>query len=183
MLENDKQVSSDLATIILVLVYVGQLFSGPIFGNLGDKQYKRSENGRLKLILTCLVVGSILYIIAYSLTFTVVDTVVLVVFIILLCIGAFFFGGIDPLTQVTLGEINPPQTRTTIFSINYLAYAYGRSISIFLVGTIFIFSGNVYQLAYIIVSFILLASSLFFIPLLKSLPKDLQSIKEKQRKK
>ncbi|MHA1488708.1 MAG: MFS transporter [Promethearchaeota archaeon] len=182
MLKTDKQLSSSVATYILIIIYISQLFSGPIFGNLGDKQYEKNKNGRLKLVLICITCGSILYIFAYSLIFTIADTFLLIIFIIILFVGAFFFGGIDPLTQVTLGEINPPQIRATIFSINYLAYTYGRSVSIFLLGFFFVIFGNVYQPGYIIASFILLGCSLFLVPIMRTLPKDLKMIKENQLK-
>ncbi len=130
MLKNDFMLSSGLATIFLILVFSSQVVSGPLFGKMGDKKRQTDKNGRMKIVLICLIGGSSLYIIAYSLTFISTDFIVAFIFIAIVYIGAFLFGGIDPLTQATLGETNPPQIRSTIYSLNYLAYTFGRRISL-----------------------------------------------------
>ncbi|MHA1107402.1 MAG: MFS transporter, partial [Promethearchaeota archaeon] len=125
MLKNDFLLPSFLATIFLILVFSSQVISGPFFGKMGDKKRQTDKNGRIKIVLVCLIGGSCLYIIAYSLTFISTDIIVAFIFIAIIYIGAFLFGGVDPLTQATLGEINPPQIRSTIYSLNYLAYTFG----------------------------------------------------------
>jgi MFS family permease len=176
MLKNDFMLSSSLATIFLILVFSSQVVSGPLFGRMGDKKRQTDKNGRMKIVLICLIGGSSLYIIAYSLTFISTDFIVAFIFIAIIYIGAFLFGGIDPLTQATLGETNPPQIRSTIYSLNYLAYTFGRSISLLILGQLFLHFNNQYSPGYLILSIMALSCSLLLIPILKYLPKDIEKI-------
>ena len=176
MLKNDFDLSSTLATFVLILVFGSQVPAGPLFGKWGDKKYETEKKGRMKVVLTCLLSGSTLYIIAYSLFFISTELPIIIIFVILTIGGAFLFGGIDPLTQATLG-INPPQIRSTIYSINYLTYTFGRSISLLLLGQFFISFNNFYSPGYLILSIMALICSLTLIPILKILPQDIESIK------
>jgi len=176
MLKNDFGLSSSLATIFLILVFSSQVVSGPLFGKMGDKKRQTDKNGRMKIVLICLIGGSSLYIIAYSLTFISTDFIVAFIFIAIIYIGAFLFGGIDPLTQATLGETNPPQIRSTIYSLNFLAYTFGRSISLLILGQLFLHFNNQYSPGYLILSIMALSCSLLLIPILKYLPKDIEKI-------
>ncbi|MFX0174671.1 MAG: MFS transporter [Candidatus Hodarchaeota archaeon] len=180
MLKNDYSLSSTLATIFLIIVFGSQVPSGPLFGKIGDKKREESKVGRIKVILICLISGSIIYIIGYSLIFISKEPVIAFIFLIFAFIGAFLFGGIDPLTQATLGEINPPQIRSTIYSVNYLAYSIGRSISLLLLGQLFLIFNNQYSPGYLILSIMALISSICLIPILKLLPDDI--VKMKSRK-
>ncbi|MHA1374501.1 MAG: MFS transporter [Promethearchaeota archaeon] len=176
MLKNDFLLPSSLATIFLILVFSSQVVSGPYFGKIGDKKRQTDKKGRIKVVLVCLIGGSSLYIIAYSLTFISTDIIVAFIFIAIIYIGAFLFGGVDPLTQATLGEINPPQIRSTIYSLNYLAYTFGRSISLLILGLLFLHFNNQYSPGYLILSIMALSCSLLLIPILKYLPKDIDKI-------
>ncbi len=176
MLKNDFDLTSTIATLVLILVFGSQVPAGPLFGKWGDKKYETEKKGRMKVVLICLLSGSILYIIAYSLFFISTELPFIIMFIILTIGGAFLFGGIDPLTQATLG-INPPQIRSTIYSINYLTYTFGRSISLLLLGQFFIIFNNFYSPGYLILSIMALLCSLTLIPILKTLPRDIENIK------
>ena len=177
---NDFSLSSTLATIFLIIVFGSQVPSGPIFGKLGDKKRKIDNNGRIKVVLTCLLFGSLLYIIAYSITFISKDIFTAFIFLGITFFGAFLFGGIDPLTQATLGEINPPQIRSTIYSLNYLAYSFGRSISLLILGQLFLVFNSQYTPGYFILSIMALACTLILVPILKFLPRDIKNIKSKE---
>jgi MFS family permease len=177
MLKNDYLLSSTLATVFLIIVFGGQVPSGPIFGKVGDKKYQKDKNGRMKVVLICLLSGSISYVIAYSIFFIANNLTIAIVFLIITFIGAFLFGGIDPLTQATLGEINPPQIRSTIYSINYLTYSFGRSISLLILGQMFLLFNNIYSPGYLVLSIMALTCSLCLIPILKLLPQDIDKLK------
>lgn len=178
MLKKDYDLSSTLATFFMILVFGSQVPSGPLFGKLGDKKYKIDKNGRIKIVLYCLIGGSVFYIIAYSLYFISNELSIAIVFLALSFVGAFLFGGIDPLTQATLGEINPPQIRSTIYSLNYLAtITFGRSISLLLLGQFFLIFNNHYSPGYFILSIMALSCILLLIPILKFLPRDIENIK------
>lgn len=176
MLKNDFKLPSFLATIFLILVFSSQVVSGPLFGKMGDKKRQTDKKGRIKVVLFCLIGGSSLYIIAYLLTFVSTELIVALIFIAIIYIGAFLFGGIDPLTQATLGETNPPQIRSTIYSLNFLAYTFGRSISLLILGQLFLHFNNQYSPGYLILSIMALSCSLLLIPILKYLPKDIEKI-------
>ena len=175
MLKNDYHFSSSIATFFLIVVFGSQMISGPIIGDLADKKIKTDKNGRIKYVLICLVIGSISYIIGFCLIFSSNNVIMLIIFFIFVLIGAFFFGGIDPLTQATLGDIGPPQIRSTIYSLNFLAYTFGRSLSILLLAYLFLGYGNLYRPGYVILSIMALISSLFVFILLNTLPKDLDA--------
>ncbi len=178
MLKKDYDLSSTLATFFMILVFGSQVPSGSLFGKLGDKKYEIDKNGRIKIVLYCLIGGSVFYIIAYSLYFISNEISIAIVFLALSFVGAFLFGGIDPLTQATLGEINPPQIRSTIYSLNYLAtITFGRSISLLLLGQFFLIFNNHYSPGYFILSIMALSCILLLIPILKFLPRDIENIK------
>lgn len=177
---NDFSLNSTLATTFLIIVFGSQVPSGPIFGKLGDKKRTTNSIGRIKIASICLLFGSILYIIAYSISFISKDIFVAFVFLGITFCGAFLFGGIDPLTQATLGEINPPQIRSTIYSLNYLAYSFGRSISLLILGQLFLAFNNQYIPGYFILSVMALICTLFLIPIMQFLPKDIENIKSKE---
>lgn len=179
MLKNDYGISSSLATVFLILVFGSQIPAGPFFGKWGDKKYQTDNKGRFKVVLLCLTSGSILYIAAYTLFFISTELPFVILFIILTIGGAFLFGGIDPLTQATLG-INPPQVRSTIYSINYLTYTFGRSISLLLLGQFFIIFNDFYSPGYLILSIIALSCSIFIYPIFKLLPLDIENMKSKE---
>ncbi len=177
---NDFSLNSTLATTFLIIVFGSQVPSGPIFGKLGDKKRTTNSIGRIKIASICLLFGSILYIIAYLISFISKDIFVAFVFLGITFCGAFLFGGIDPLTQATLGEINPPQIRSTIYSLNYLAYSFGRSISLLILGQLFLAFNNQYIPGYFILSVMALICTLFLIPIMQFLPKDIENIKSKE---
>jgi hypothetical protein len=95
-------------------------------------------------------------------------------------VGAFLFGGIDPLTQATLGEINPPQIRSTIYSINYLTFTLGRSISLLILSQFILLFNNFYSPGYFILAIMALMCTLILYPILKLLPLDIDKIQSKQ---
>ena len=180
MLKNDYNLSSTLATGFLILVFGSQIPSGPIFGKLGDKKYEYDKKGRMKVVFLCLFGGSVFYIIAFSLFFISTDLPFLIMFFAFVLGGAFLFGGIDPLTQATLGDINLPQIRSTIYSLNYLTYTFGRSISLLILGQFFLTFNNLYSPGYFILSIMALSCTLILYPILKVIPRDIENIKSKQ---
>ncbi|TFG04287.1 MAG: MFS transporter [Promethearchaeota archaeon] len=169
----DHNFSIETATIFLVIIYVTQIPSGALLGKLSDKTYKSDVNGRIKIAILCLIIGASLYIIGFSMNFKSTAPIgIIAIFLLITGAGAFFFGGIDPLLQATIGEINTPQLRSTMYSLNYLAFTFGRSISLLvLMGLASSF--GFYRLGFVILSIISLASTIFLIPLLKTVPREL----------
>jgi len=180
MLKNDYVLSSTIATVFLIVVFGSQIPSGPFFGNKGDKKRENDINGRIKIVRFCYIGGSIFYIIGFSLFFIGNSLTFAILLLFFALGGAFLFGGIDPLTQATLGETNPPQIRSTIYSLNFLAYTFGRGISLILLGQFYVLFSNFYSPGYLILIVMAFAFSLVLIPIFKNIPKDIGKIKSGQ---
>ncbi|MCP4763763.1 MAG: MFS transporter [archaeon] len=178
MLITDHDFSSTIATIFMLIIYCSNLIGAPYFGKIGDDKKLKDETGRIKVILLCFI-GPIFYVIGYSLSFTSSDLIISLICLCILFFGALFVSGIDPLSSATLGELNPPKVRATIFSLNMVAQTVGRSIGIVIMILIFESSGQIYQIGFILMGILLIVCVLFVIPLKKTLIKDIQKIKEK----
>lgn len=178
MLKNDHGLSPTSATTLLLVIYGIQIPSGILIGRLGDHIYQKEKKGRLKVVFICLSIASISYIIGYSLAVFSKSLTTFIAFFILILLGAFLLGGIDPLMQATLGEVSPSQIRTTVYSINYLAtVSFGRSISLLILGQLFIAFNDQYSPGYIFLSIITLSSIILLVPILKHLIGDMERIK------
>lgn len=178
MLEGDylypfSPLESIIATVLMIVIYGSQMISGIVIGNIADRGYVSDKKRRVKFILVCLLIGCIADIIAYSLFFDPANLGFLVLFIILLFIGTFFFGGIDPLTQATLGDVSPSKIKSTVYSLNFIAYTFGRSVSLLLFGYLFLYFGSVYRIGFLILSIIALSTAVLVFIILKILPQDL----------
>ena len=179
MLKNDFSYNSITSTLLLIIVFGCQIPGGLLFGKIGDKKYSYNKKGRITIALICLLVGSIMYIVGFSLVVFSREIFMFIIFFLFIIIGAFLIGGIDPLMQATLGEINPPQIRSTVFSINYLlTVSLGRSISLLLLGHFFNTFNNQYIPGYLILSFIAFSCIIFFLPIFKHLFDDMRRIKK-----
>ncbi|MHA1231113.1 MAG: MFS transporter [Candidatus Helarchaeota archaeon] len=186
MLETDylapyEPYSSIIATFLMVFIYGSQMISGPVIGQLADKKYKKDKLMRMKFVLICILIGSVSLIIAYSLIFNPLNLPLLIFFFIMLYIGTFFFGGIDPLTQATLGDVSPPQIKSTVYSLNFIAYTFGRSLSLIFFGFLYIIFEPVYRPSYLILSICALICSIFPVIILKLLKRDLKDIQKKYK--
>ena len=177
MLKNDYLLSSSIATIFLIIIFGSQIPSGPFFGKKGDQRRENDATGRMKIVRFCYLGGSTFYLIGFILVFINTGIIAAILLLLFALSAAFLFGGIDPLTQATLGETNPPQIRSTIYSLNFLAYTFGRGISLILLGQFYLMFNNLYSPGYVILIIIALVSSLVIIPIFKALPKDIEKIK------
>jgi len=176
LLRNDYNFSPEIATVFLIFVFIGQIPSGIIFGNLGDKLYKKNKNGRMKVALICLIGGSIFNIIGFSLILISQELFIIIIFLVFTCLGATFFGGLDPLIQATLGELNQTKIRSTAFAISNLLIILGRSLSIFLLSISLGIFGNHYTPGFVALSFLALICAVLILPIMKFLPKDIENI-------
>ena len=183
MLRTDHGFLPGTASIFMVVIYISQLFGAPFHGNRGDKKYQADDKGRIKVIISCLLIGPIFYIIGYALNFTSDNILMIVVFLLILSIGSFFISGIDPLAAATLGDLNPPKVRATIYSLSMVAQTVGRAVGIIICGALLIAFGGTYQPGFIVMGVIFLIGVIFIIPLLKTLNLDLKSIKSKSKDK
>ena len=183
MLRTDHGFAPGAASIFMVVIYLSQLFGAPFHGNRGDRKYQTDNKGRLKVIISCFLIGPIFYIVGYALNFTSDDTLMIVLFLLILSVGSFFISGIDPLAAATLGDLNPPKVRATIYSLSMVAQTVGRAVGIIICGALLIVFGGTYQPGFIIMGIIFLISVIFIIPLLKTLSSEIKSIKSDSKDK
>ena len=134
-----------------------------------------------KVIIICFLIGPVFYTIGYTLNFTSEDILMIVLFAIVVSTGSFFVAGIDPLAAATLGDINPPKVRATIYSLSMVAQTVGRAVGIVICGALFISFGGTYQPGFIVMGIIYLSSVVFIIPLLKTLTSELKTDKGVER--
>ncbi|MHA1805488.1 MAG: MFS transporter [Promethearchaeota archaeon] len=173
LLRNDYGFEPEIAFVFYLIAQIGQIPSGPIFGSLGDRVYKQSKNGRIKIVILLVTCGSILNFLGFSLILSVGNVPLIVLFVILTCAAAILYGGVDPNTQATLGDITTDLNRPTTYAINNLCYIFGRSISIFLLSIFIVAFNNLYRPGYMILSIASIMSVVFLLPLLKILPKTI----------
>ncbi len=130
MLKNDYSFSSTVATLLVIGTY-GTMIAGNIFwGKRADKKFAMRADGKVKVLLEALLIGPGFLIIAYSMQFSLAQIGLIVIFAILLAIGAFNTSALTSISNSILGEVNPPELRATAFSFNNFAQTIGRSISI-----------------------------------------------------
>jgi len=178
MLKNDFNLSSTFATILLIIVFGNQIPSGIIIGKLGDRKYQSDKKGRINIAMKCLLFGGVIYALGFLLAIFLKNIFSFTIFFILILSGAFLFGGIDPLMQATLGEINPPEIRSTVYAINYLATTtFGRSLSLLLLGYFFIIFNYEYSPGYFILFLIALSSLIFFLPIMNNFLNDMENLR------
>jgi putative MFS transporter len=178
LLRNDYGFAPEMAFLFFVIFQIGQIPAGPTFGHLGDKKYETDKNGRIKVVLILVTCGAILNFIGFSITISLNNIGLLVLFIIITSLAGTCFGGIDPLTQATLADVTTETNRSTTYAINNLSYIFGRSISIFLLSIFLLMFNNLYQPGYVILSIATLMAIIFLFPLMRILPKEIDKINE-----
>ncbi|MHA1438395.1 MAG: MFS transporter [Promethearchaeota archaeon] len=176
MLVVDHQISSSFATILMVAIFSIMIIGSPLLGKFADDQYQKRKTGKVDVMIMLLILGPIFYIIGFSLVFKSTEISLLVIFILLILIGAFFMSGDFPISQSIISDINPPQIRSTVFSILYIASYLGQSIGVLLLGYYYGYFGNSFIIGFVLISFILMLSVIFLIPLRITIISDLKHL-------
>jgi len=176
MLVVDHQISSSFATILMVAIFSIMIIGSPLLGKFADDQYQKRKTGKVDVMIMLLILGPIFYIIGFSLVFKSTEISLLVIFILLILIGAFFMSGDFPISQSIISDINPPQIRSTVFSILYIASYLGQSIGVLLLGYYYGYFGNSFIIGFVLISFILMLSVIFLIPLRITIISDLKNL-------
>jgi len=178
MMGKDHGFPSILAVFFFLLVYGSQTIGAILWTRRADKKFAESSTGKLKVLMESLLSGPFFLILAYSLSFTNSDYLLIGLFTILLIIGAFLVSGLIAISFAILGEVNPPESRTTIFSLNNLSQTIGRGLGIFIIGLLYIWWDNVYHWGFTIMASLYLLSILFIIPLFRIFPNELAQLRQ-----
>lgn len=177
MMVNDHGFSSSLAVLFFLLVFVAQAIGVMFWTRRADQKFLRSKSGKVKVLLQSLLVGPFFLIVAYTLAFNVTDLAMIGLFALLLMVGMFFLSGVFAISFTIFGEVNPPEMRTTIFSLNNLSQTLGRAAGTAIMGVFFIFFSNTYHLGFMIMSIFYLVGIVLIIPMLKTVPKELRGVR------
>lgn len=176
MMVIDHGFSSSMAVLFFFVTYGGQAIGALFWTKRADKLFARKPNGKVRVLLEMLVVGPGFLVAAYSLSFSPGDVGLIALFGVLLFVGMFLVGGLMATSFNILGDVNPPEMRTTIFSMNNLALTFGRGFGIFMMGGFFTLFGGIYHWGFTIASGMYFTLILFALPLTRSVPKDLQRL-------
>ncbi|MHA1651682.1 MAG: MFS transporter [Candidatus Helarchaeota archaeon] len=170
---------STFATLIMIGTFSIQIIGAPYLGKLADNRYKHKNTAKAELIILIVLIGSLFYLGGFLLDFPVFNILMVLLFSALILLGAFFMAGDGPISQSILGDVNPPQVRTTIYSITFIAQMTGQSIGILITGILYGIFGNVFKWSFVTITFVLIASILLLIPLKKTVPSDLAYLETK----
>ena len=158
------------ATLYLLAVFSSQVFGQVFFGRWGDRWYKRTLRGRAWAMLVALILAVPFLVIAFAIPFDLKNRLGLLVFSVLLLLGGFFMVGPNPLTLTCFCDINLPEHRGTVLSLNYIGWLVARILSAPLCSWLAGKWQMNYAPAFQIISLILLPSALFLIPVIIQLP-------------
>ncbi|MHA1358101.1 MAG: MFS transporter [Candidatus Helarchaeota archaeon] len=183
MMVNDHGFSSTMAVGLYVAIYSSQAIGSIFWTKRADIKFQRQQEGKVTVLFQGLLIGPMFMIAGYSLSFTYTNLIIVLLFAILLALGAFFLSGLMPIAFTILGEVNPPEMRTTVFALNNLAQTIGRGGGILLMGSFFTFWGEAYHWGYVVMSCLFLGGIGILIPLFKLVPNELGEISQLLRKR
>ncbi|NVM28774.1 MAG: MFS transporter [Candidatus Helarchaeota archaeon] len=168
-----KQHGFDTYTSIFLYIILGiSIFLGPfLFGWLGDRWYRRNSKGRLLMCILCNYLSLIPIYIAISTPFSAEALVAAAFVITMFAIGLFINGGIGPNWYSTFLDVNVPENRGTMISLALMFDAIGKGIGPFITG-LFVDL----QTAFLWAIVIWLISSIFWLPALFSISKDIEDV-------
>ncbi|NVM31356.1 MAG: MFS transporter [Candidatus Helarchaeota archaeon] len=176
MMVNDHAFSSSMAVLFFLMIFSSQTIGAMFWSRRADRKFSRKPDGKVKVLIESLVIGPGFLVLAFSLVFTINNTLMVGLFTVFLVIGAFLISGLISISFSILSDCNPPEMRTTIFSLNNLAQTLGRAMGILTMGALFIFYGEAYQWGFAVVGGIYFLSILFTLPLISSVPIELSRL-------
>lgn len=151
MLKTDLHLIPIYSMIVCIVMYIPQLIGAPYWGKVADHRFTRQSNGKISLLLLIVIIGPLFSIIGYS-----VFSFNIVIFIICIMIFAFITPTITSIAYSILGDINPPELRTTIFSLSNFSAICGRSMGIAACGILYEHIFHQYSIIFLFLQFIFL---------------------------
>ena len=137
MLMVDHNLSSSLATLLMIGSFSIMIIGAPVLGKLADKRYLKIKAGKVDMMIFLLILGPIFYILAFSFEFELTNVILFILFIVLILLGSFFLSGDNNIAQSIYGDINPPHLRSTVISIQTIFTRIGMGLGVFLTGFFF----------------------------------------------
>ena len=133
------------AMITQILIFIPQLFGVSLWGKKADKEFRKRANGKVIILLFTIILGSGFSITAYALGPTHVT-----LFIMCLMVFSYMTSSTPSIAYSILGDINPPEVRSTAFSLGNLSGLVGRSVGIALCGFLYQSVFNTYHHIFLI---------------------------------
>jgi len=166
------------ATLYLLAVFSSQVFGQVFFGRLGDRWYQRSRRGRAWAIILALALSLPFLISAFNLGFTPKDLFLFLSFSGLILAGGFFMVGPNPLTLTTFCDINLPEHRGTVLSLNTIGWLIARIIAAPLCAYLAKSWNMNYGRAFQVMILFFIPASLFLIPVIIAIAKTIRKKQE-----
>jgi MFS family permease len=168
-----KEHGFDPTTSVFLFVILGiAIFLGPpIFGWLGDRWFRRTSRGRILLCVICNYLSLIPIFIAVITPFSATDLTAAAFVVAMLAIGLLINGGIGPNWYSTFLDVNVPENRGTMLSLALMFDSIGKGIGPFITGLFLTL-----QDAFLWAIVIWLISSVFWLPALFSISKDINTV-------
>jgi len=117
------------ATLFMCLIFGTQLFGQIYFGRMGDRLYQARPDGRLQVMIWTILACLPFLLAGFGLPFSVQDLPRLVLFSLLVMVGAALMVGPNPNWMASICDLNLPEHRGTIISLNGLAQTLARIVA------------------------------------------------------
>ncbi|OGP56858.1 MAG: hypothetical protein A2V67_18385 [Deltaproteobacteria bacterium RBG_13_61_14] len=117
------------ATLFMCLIFGTQLFGQIYFGRMGDRLYQARPDGRLRVMIWTILASLPFLLAGFGLPFSVQDLPRLVLFSLLVMVGAGLMVGPNPNWMASICDLNLPEHRGTIISLNGLFQTLARIVA------------------------------------------------------
>ncbi len=151
MLKTDLQLLPLQSMILCIVMYIPQLVGAPYWGRIADQRFVKKSNGKISLLLLIVIIGPLFSIFGYS-----IFSLNLIISVMCIMIFAFITPTILSTAYSILGDINPPELRTTLFSFCNFSAICGRSIGIAICGILYDQLFHQYSIIFLIFQIIFL---------------------------
>lgn len=145
MLRADHGFPALAATLFMIAANAPQLVGNILWGRRADVAYRRRPDGKVRLLATTLAVGGMLQVAAYCVPVQPWGHAGIALFTVLLATGAFVSAASSATGLSIVGDVNPPETRATMFSVTTLCGVLGRSAGILICGALYDAWGGVFR--------------------------------------
>lgn len=172
MLKSDLDLTPIRAMILNIIMYFPQLFGAPYWGKVADRRFIKKPNGKISTMILIVIIGPLFSIIGYS-----IFSINILIFVICIMIFAFITPSLPSMAYSILGDINPPELRSTMFSFSNFCSICGRSIGIGVCGILYDQYFKRYGIIFLLLQFVFLIG--VFLTIIKPLhlvPTEMQDL-------
>ena len=173
--ERGFDATQQLITMGIAILFLAAGY--PIGGMLGDYFFQRNPRGRIYVAASGVIIGAILLWITMSIPD---DNFVL--FTVMLCLSAIFIPFASPNVISTVYDITLPEVRSTANAIQYFVEQGGSAVAPTLAGFIAV-SSSMKDSILIICTAAWILCFIFFLFVMKLLPKDLELLRSRMHER